>query len=147
MNSSVWRDVRSRNRGRRRDCRTSWWKQDLEGVPWHCAQWPVNKGWWIVNKSASYKCGLSLNEGVLSGSHQVTLVSPDPVDPRCIGSCLCLPASISVVSILDPSDPFHASHIIIINHHSETTTSSPSITLSITFQDMVKRQNNLLSSF
>ena len=38
MNSSVWRDVRSRDGGRRRDCRTSWWKQDLEGVPWQQQQ-------------------------------------------------------------------------------------------------------------
>ena len=57
----------------------------------------------------------------MSGSHQVMLVSLDPADLRHVGSHLSLPASISVVSIPDPSDPFHTSHIIIINHHSETT--------------------------
>ena len=61
----------------------------------------------------SWPRGLGLNKGVLSGSYyQVMLVSPDPVDLRCIGSRLYLPASISAVSITDPSAPF------LVNHYS-----------------------------
>ena len=66
----------------------------------------------------------SVHGSDVSGSYQVTLVSPDLVDPRCIGSRLSLPASISVVSIPDPLDPFLVNHSIIILKHS---TSSPLI--------------------
>ena len=59
----------------------------------------------------------SREDANLSGSYQVTLVSPDPADLRCIGSCISLPASISVVLIPDPSDSFLASHLIIILKH------------------------------
>ena len=66
----------------------------------------------------SWPGGLSLNKGVLSGSYQVTPVSPDLADPRCVGSCLYLPASISAASIPDPSVPFLVNHSIIILKHS-----------------------------
>ena len=39
------------------------------------------------------------------------LVSPDPADPRYAGSCLSLPASISVVTIPDPQ--VHSTQVIL----------------------------------
>ena len=61
----------------------------------------------------SWPCGLGFNEGVLSGSYQVMLVSPDMADPRCIGSHLYLPASISVVAIPDPQ--IHSMQVILLS--------------------------------
>ena len=47
----------------------------------------------------------------MSGFYQVTLISPDLVDPRCIGSCLSVPASILMVTILDPQ--VHSTQVIL----------------------------------
>ena len=71
----------------------------------------------------------------------MTLVSPDPVGPRCAGSHLYLPASISVVSIPDPLDPFLVSHSIIILKH---LCHHPRSFLSIAFRDMVKAEECII---